>query len=105
MFIILALVVFIPNFAFLQADDEAKRDLIRDAIKDVMQCRHIPGLTLAVVKDEQTWMVEGFGVKEVENNSPVDVNTKFCIGSLTKAFTSALMARLMQETQEPDYEG
>jgi len=39
--------------------------------------------------------MECLGVKEAGKEEPVDINTLFQIGSLTKAFTSSAMASLV----------
>ena len=52
----------------------------------------IPGMAIAIVKDDQVIFSKGFGVKRVGGTDPVDPNTVFQIGSTSKAFTSALVA-------------
>ena len=52
----------------------------------------IPGMAIAIVKDDQVIFAKGFGVKRVGGTDPVDPNTVFQIGSTSKAFTSALAA-------------
>ena len=55
----------------------------------------IPGLALAIVKDDKIIYSKGFGVKDRERNSPVTPDTVFAIASLTKAFTG--MATMMTQ--------
>ncbi|MGH7783022.1 MAG: serine hydrolase domain-containing protein, partial [Candidatus Binatia bacterium] len=54
----------------------------------------IPGVSLAIVKDDKVIYAKGFGYKNFENKIPVTPDTQFAIGSATKAFTAltALMA-------------
>ncbi len=58
---------------------------------------HIPGLALAVVKDDKIVFAKGFGLRDVEGNKPVETKTRFAIGSSTKAFTAAVVGMLVDE--------
>lgn len=57
----------------------------------------IPGLAIAVVKDDSVVFIKGFGVREVNKSEKVDENTLFGIASLTKAFTSCAIGILKDE--------
>jgi CubicO group peptidase (beta-lactamase class C family) len=50
----------------------------------------IPGMSLAIVKDDKVVYLKGLGVKDFEKNIPVTPDTRFAIGSSTKAFTAML---------------
>lgn len=54
----------------------------------------IPGMALAIVKDDQIIYSKGLGYKDFEKHVAVTPDTQFAIGSATKAFTalSALMS-------------
>ena len=56
----------------------------------------VPGLSIAVVKGEETLLVKGFGLADRENKIYSDENTLYYIASSTKSFT-ALAAALLQE--------
>lgn len=58
---------------------------------------HVPGMAIAVVKDDKVILARGFGVADLETNQPADAHTLFAIGSSTKAFTAALIATLVDE--------
>ncbi|MEM6697299.1 MAG: serine hydrolase domain-containing protein [Bacteroidota bacterium] len=53
-----------------------------------------PGAAIVVVKDSSILFQQLFGVKSVASKSPVDTNTIFRIGSLSKGFTGTLAAKL-----------
>ncbi len=57
---------------------------------------NIPGYGLAVIKDGRPLLVRGYGVKERGKSGNVDENTVFQIGSVSKSFTSALMAMMVE---------
>ena len=55
----------------------------------------IPGMSLAIVKDDRIIYLKGFGNKDYEKQIPVTADTQFAIGSASKAFTalSVLMSQ------------
>ena len=55
----------------------------------------VPGLAIAIVKDDSVVYARGFGVRELGKADAVDPNTVFIAASTTKAFTAALMAMLV----------
>lgn len=69
---------------------------IRSFINASMECRHVPGMTLTVVKGDEVWST-GFGTADFSSGQPVDADTLFGIGSVTKSFTTALLGILLQE--------
>ena len=61
----------------------------------VLKTFDVPGLSVAIVKDGKLVFAKGYGVRKLGEPAPVDENTLFPIGSNTKAFTSALLASLV----------
>ncbi|MCL1974414.1 MAG: beta-lactamase family protein [Bacteroidetes bacterium] len=58
----------------------------------------LPGMVVVVVKDGQTVFLHGYGKTSLdEQGIPVDENTQFVIASTSKAFTSALLATVIDE--------
>jgi len=58
---------------------------------------HVPGLAVAVVKGDRVVYLHGFGNRSQDVPGPVTPNTIFQVGSTSKAFTSALVAMLVDE--------
>lgn len=56
---------------------------------------NIPGMSLAIVKDDKVIYMKGLGVKDFERGVPVTPDTLFAIGSSSKAFTA--MATVMSQ--------
>jgi CubicO group peptidase (beta-lactamase class C family) len=57
----------------------------------------IPGLAIAVVKDDSIVFAKGYGVRELGKPGAVDAGTRFAIGSTTKAMTAAALGMLVDE--------
>jgi CubicO group peptidase (beta-lactamase class C family) len=58
----------------------------------------VPGMAIAIVKDDSVIFAKGYGVKNIKKKKEkVDANTLFPIASNTKAFTAAAIARLVDE--------
>jgi CubicO group peptidase (beta-lactamase class C family) len=60
--------------------------------KTAQQQWDVPGMAIAVVKDDEVIYAKGFGVKRLGGSEPVDPDTVFQIGSTSKAFTAAVVA-------------
>ena len=50
----------------------------------------IPGLSLVIVKNDQIIYLKGIGEKDIDRKLPVTPDTRFAIGSASKAFTGML---------------
>lgn len=57
----------------------------------------VPGMAVAIVKDDQVVFAKGYGVRELGKADPVDEHTIFGIASNTKAFTAAAVATLVDQ--------
>jgi CubicO group peptidase (beta-lactamase class C family) len=57
----------------------------------------VPGLGLAVVRNDSLIYARGYGVREVGKPDAVDERTIFAIGSSSKAFTAAAVEMLVDE--------
>jgi CubicO group peptidase (beta-lactamase class C family) len=66
-------------------------------VQKAMQDWEVPGLAIAIVKDDKVVLAKGYGVREIGKETPVDEHTLFAIGSSTKAFTTAALGMLADE--------
>ena len=80
-----------------QNDLDARLQTLEERLQDAMQEHHVPGLAIAVVKDDAVVYAKGLGLADIEANEPVTPETLFAIGSSTKAFTAVLAGLLEQE--------
>jgi len=62
---------------------------LKQEIEDIISEHNVPGATMALVtRGEQIW-IGGIGYSNVETKTPVDVNTIFRWGSVSKSFVAA----------------
>ena len=76
---------------------ESQKSDARRVIETIRRCRHIPGITLSVVTNDTVIWKAAFGFSDLENNKSVTTDTLFPIASTTKAFTTTLLAMLMEK--------
>ena len=84
-------------FVSLAAGQSAPLTGLDEYIEKARQDWKIPGMAVAVIKDDKIVYAKGFGVRKLGDPAPVDEKTLFAIGSSSKAFTSASLAILVDE--------
>ncbi len=77
--------------------DTARADPIDDYVTAEMSKQRIPGLSLAVLKDGLPVKVKGYGVSNLETNSPATPDSVFMSGSISKQFIAAGIVLLNKE--------
>jgi CubicO group peptidase (beta-lactamase class C family) len=75
----------------------AQADPIDSYIRAEMAKRHVPGLSLVVIKDKRIIKASNYGLANVELNVAVNERTSFEIASMSKQFTDAAMLLLVEE--------
>jgi len=70
---------------------------LKQFVLSAMETMQVPGVSVAIVQGGRMVWAEGFGKREIREPSPVTPQTRFMIGSTTKALTSLLMARLIDQ--------
>lgn len=91
-FFALLMLLMVPVSIYGQ--DEAKQDLSNSYVKNIeslikknMNEGKIPGMSVIIVKGEQTLYNKGFGYKDIEFKEEITEDTLFELGSTSKAFT------------------
>lgn len=72
-------------------------DRLDDYVRSQIRLRHIPGLSLAVVKNGRVVRAQGYGLANVEMNVPASSHTVYQLASLTKQFTATAIMLLVQD--------
>ncbi|MFN2314516.1 MAG: serine hydrolase domain-containing protein, partial [Bacteroidales bacterium] len=65
--------------------------------ESVLKEFNVPGIAVAVVKDDKVLHMKGYGVRSVATGQKTDEHTLFAIASNTKAFTVAALGILIDE--------
>lgn len=92
--------VFLAGFLFLLPGAHAQKDVTKKLdgyFAKSLPAWGTPGVSVAVVKDGRVVFSKGYGTLETGKQIPPDGNTLYAIASNTKAFTSAMMAMLVEE--------
>ena len=66
-------------------------------MQELMERLHVPGVSVAVVKDFQIHWAKTYGVADVETGRPTDATTLFQAASISKPVTAMAAMRLVQE--------
>jgi CubicO group peptidase (beta-lactamase class C family) len=90
--IMLACALFVASTCFAAPP----ADLDRYA-KRTLETFGVPGMAVAIVEQGRPADIRSYGVRKLGETAQVDEHTLFAIGSTTKAFTTALLAMLVDE--------
>jgi CubicO group peptidase (beta-lactamase class C family) len=69
----------------------------RQEIERLQKQYNIPGLSIAVLQNQQARFTDGFGYADLENKLPATADTPYNIASLTKPFAAAILMKLVEE--------
>jgi CubicO group peptidase (beta-lactamase class C family) len=83
-----------PSRAATPTPDPATVDA---AIRDALKAWGVPGASVAVVRHGEVVYLKGHGVREAGTDRPVTPDTVFPLASCTKAFTTTVLAMLVDE--------
>ncbi|PEB50603.1 penicillin-binding protein [Bacillus pseudomycoides] len=70
---------------------------LHTTIEKMMKDLRVPGAAVAIIKDGEVVVSEGFGYRNVEKKEAVTPQTHFAIGSATKAFGTLSLSLLAQQ--------
>lgn len=84
-------------FILLTAVITGWADQVDDYVKSAMEKQHIPGVSIAVIKNGKIVKTQGYGFANLELKTPVKPETVFKIGSVSKQFLATGIMILIQE--------
>ncbi|MFD9304881.1 serine hydrolase [Streptomyces sp. NPDC060048] len=84
-----------------QRVEEAVRRLDR-TVADMMRSTGVPGVSVAVVHDDEVVYLKGFGLRRVGEKETVGPDTVFQIASLSKPVSSTVVAGVLKEPADFD---
>ena len=77
--------------------DDARVASLKKFIGRVREAADVPGVSVVLFDKDTTLIEEGFGVRERGRPEPVTADTLYIIASTTKALTTLLLAKLVDE--------
>lgn len=90
-FVLSVILILISSITFSQPNKPDIKNLslaeIDEFITEIMKEWKVPGLSIAVVKDDSVIMLKGYGLRDIKKKLPVTPQTLFGIASCSKAFT------------------
>ena len=66
-------------------------------VESARKATGVPGVSIGLVQDGKTVFADGFGVRELGTPTPVDADSLYMVASNTKALTTLLLARLVDQ--------
>lgn len=79
-------------------DPEELEDFLDGVMSTQLEGHHIPGATVAVIKDGELFFAKGYGYADLKNREPVVADeTLFRVGSVGKPFTATAVMQLVEE--------
>jgi len=77
---------------------ERKRlECFDEEVDDFRRLLRIPGLSAAIIKDQEVLWAKGFGFADVEGRVPATPETVYHIASFTKTFAATLIMQLVEQ--------
>lgn len=96
LWLLLCLSCFV-QVAVAQVPTKATLQKLDAYYQKALQDWNVPGMAIAIVKDDSVIFAKGYGVKNNKTGEAVDANTIFGIASNTKAYTAAALGILVDE--------
>jgi len=75
------------------------RQLFEQQLESMRKTLNIPGMSVAVLKEQKIIFNKGFGYADIENQIPATENTPYNIASLTKPFGATILMGPVEEGQ------
>ncbi|MBC3874358.1 serine hydrolase [Undibacterium flavidum] len=94
--------VMVGHLAHAQSNVQANPPVLTTAqidavVESAMKTFNVPGISVAVIKDDQVVHSKGYGVRSIKSKLAMDEHTLVGIASNSKAFTAAALAILVDE--------
>jgi CubicO group peptidase (beta-lactamase class C family) len=105
---VLCSLFFIIDLTRAQSNQETKSDqevMVSEAnyrsfenrLETVCQVLKIPGMSAAIVRDQELVWVSGFGYADLQNQVPATADTIYGLASVTKPVAAVLIMQLVEE--------
>ena len=84
-------------FATSYSQTESQLELLDTYYSKSQQEWNVPGMAIAIVKNDSVIFSKGYGYANLKKKTKVDGNTLFAIASNSKAFTATALAQLVEQ--------
>jgi len=71
--------------------------IFEQEIQNLRKRLRIPGMSVAILKEQEIILKKGFGYADIENQIPATENTPYHLASLTKPFAATILMCLVEE--------
>lgn len=85
-----------PAQTKITGESKSQTEKVNAFVREKMAANHIPGLSLAVVRDGNIVFAKGYGMANLELNVPATEKTNYSIASITKTFTALATMMLVE---------
>jgi CubicO group peptidase (beta-lactamase class C family) len=79
--------------------DEARTEELIAFVKKGQELLGVPGVSIGIVQNGKTVLADGFGVRELGKTEKPDANTLYIIASNTKALTTLMLGKLVDQNK------
>jgi CubicO group peptidase (beta-lactamase class C family) len=95
------IVLLLSPLLFHIANAQSKEQLVNERVEEFigikMTEQHIPGLSIAVIRDRKILKMQGYGVADIATGTPATAETVYKIASVSKQFIASAIMLLHQE--------
>src|SRR5262245_42792140 len=81
----------------VSSQDKKRLERFEKQVDVLRNLLHIPGMSAAIVKNQQVFWTKGFGFADLENRVAVTPDTIFHLASITKTFAATLILQLVDQ--------
>ncbi|HZF52699.1 MAG TPA: serine hydrolase domain-containing protein [Polyangiaceae bacterium] len=79
--------------------DKERIASLRTFVETAQKQLGVPGVSIGLLQDGKVAFAGGFGVRELGKKAPVDADTRYIVASNTKAMTTLMLAKLVDQKQ------
>ncbi len=87
------------TIVLLGFETKAQQPGFEREVGELMKKYEVPGLALAVVKDNKIVYAQAFGLKNIENKIPLQKDDLFRIASISKSFCATAILQLVEQNK------
>lgn len=95
-FVTIAILFWNPSQSEGQTINDSLSIILDEFIQEEMDNNSIPGLSACIVKGEEVVWKAAYGMANIQTNTPVSLETKFTLASISKLFTATACAQLWE---------